>query len=209
MCFELVELYLGNSLFLLKACLCNDGINAENQQGSRWFSHRLFRETYSHPRKYLHFIWFACVSIYIFTCVWALRCPNGGGHGVYALLLPRVYLQTVTLMQCNDYFYSRYFSIPFTLSGMTPHWPTDYLCGCCHTWLLQFSSLSTITPSEPSLFYYCAFICFSLYHSKSLLNFYTLHFYFVCFFLCISTVIISSSLPSINHYTCIPLPYLI
>lgn len=109
----------------------------------------------------------------------ALRCPNGRGHGVRALLLPRVYLQTVTLMQCNDYFYSRYFGSPFTLSGMTPHWPTDYLCGCCHTWLLQLSSLSTITPSEPSRFYYWTFICFSLYHSKSLPILQRLHFYFV------------------------------
>lgn len=33
--FELVELYLENSLFLLKACLCNDRVNAQNQQGSR------------------------------------------------------------------------------------------------------------------------------------------------------------------------------
>lgn len=47
-------------------------------------------------------------------------------------------------MQCNDYFYSRYFGSPFALSGMTPHWPTDYLCGCCHTWLLQRFSHSTI-----------------------------------------------------------------
>lgn len=45
-------------------------------------------------------------------------------------------------MQCNDYFYSRYFGSLFALSGMTPYWPTDYLCGCCHTWLLQLPSLS-------------------------------------------------------------------
>lgn len=82
-------------------------------------------------------------------------------------------------MQCNDYFYSRYFGSPFTLSGMTPHWPTDYLCGCCHTWLLQLGSLSTITPSESSLFYYWTFICFSLYHCKSLPIFQRLNFYFL------------------------------
>lgn len=35
MCFELVELYLENGLFLLKACLRNGGINAQKQQGSR------------------------------------------------------------------------------------------------------------------------------------------------------------------------------
>lgn len=79
----------------------------------------------------------------------ALRCPDGGGHDDCALLLPRVYLQTVTLMQCNDYFYFRYFGSLFPLSGMAPYWPTDYLCGCCHTWLLQLSSLSTVTPWEP------------------------------------------------------------
>lgn len=91
---------------------------------------------------------FARVCIYIFTymCVKVRVCPDGGGHSERALLLPWVYLQTVTLMQCNDYFYSRYFGSLFALSGMTPHWPTDYLCGCCHTWLLQLPSLSTITP---------------------------------------------------------------
>lgn len=34
MCFEKVELYLGNSLFLLKARFCSDNINAQNWQGS-------------------------------------------------------------------------------------------------------------------------------------------------------------------------------
>lgn len=124
----------------------------QNQQGSRWFSHRLCRETHSRPQEYLHFILFACTRIYIFTYVKVCKHPDGGGHSERALLLPRVYLQTVTLMQCNDYFYSRYFGSPFALSGMTPHWHTDYLCDCCHTWLLQLSSLSTITPSEPSPF---------------------------------------------------------
>lgn len=33
MCFELVELYSENSLFLLKACLCNDRINASESAG--------------------------------------------------------------------------------------------------------------------------------------------------------------------------------
>lgn len=55
----------------------------------------------------------------------ALRCPDGGVHDKCALLLPRVYLQTATLMQCNDYFYFRYFGSLFPLSGMAPHWPTD------------------------------------------------------------------------------------
>lgn len=155
MCFGLAELYLENSLFLLKACFSNDGINAQNQQGSWWFSHRPCTETYS--RIYLH----AC----IFTCASALRCLNGGVHGVHGLLLPRVYLQTVTLMQCNDYFYSRYFGSPFALSGMTPHRPTDYLCSCCHTWLLRLASVSTITLSELSHFYYSTIIWSSLLHS--------------------------------------------
>lgn len=113
---------------------------------------------------YLH----ACVFTYFtYVCVKVCKCPDDEGHSERALLLPRVYLQTVTLMQCNDYFYSGYFGSPFALSGMTPHWPTDYLCGCCHTWLLQLSSLSTTAPSEPLPFYYCTFICSFLYTSSS------------------------------------------
>lgn len=61
MCFELVELYLENSLFSVKARLCNDGINAQNQQGSR---RRSGRETQSHPREYLHFI-SICMRLYL------------------------------------------------------------------------------------------------------------------------------------------------
>lgn len=141
------------------------------------------------------------VFLFTYSHVCALRCPNGGGHGVHALLLPRVYLQTVTLMQCNDYFYSRYFGSPFTLSGMTPHWPTDYLCGCCHTWLLQLSPLSRplhcqnlpsciTAPSSVS-----RSITENLYPSSKC---YT----FILFgiFLCFTTFIISSSPLSISHY---------
>lgn len=95
-------------------------------------------------RKYLHL---CHLHELVFRYSRALRCPDSGGHSEGTLLLPRVYLQTVTLMQCNDYFYSRYFGSPFALSGMTPYWPTDYLCGCCHTWLLQLSSLFTIITS--------------------------------------------------------------
>lgn len=54
MCFELVELDLENSLFLLKTS--NDRINARNQQGSRSFPQGLRRETHSRPQEYLHFI---------------------------------------------------------------------------------------------------------------------------------------------------------
>lgn len=101
----------------------------------------------------------------IFACVYfeyshlVLRCPNSSGRCERSLLPPRVYLQTATLMRCNDYFYSRYFGSPLALSRMTPYWPADYLCGCCHTWLLQIYSLSNDTPSEPALFYCCTLIC--------------------------------------------------
>lgn len=117
-------------------------------------------------------------TYFTYVCVKVCKCPDDGGHSECALLLPRVYLQTVTLMQCNDYFYSGYFGSPFALSGMTPHWPTDYLCGCCHTWLLQLSSLSlsTITPSEPSPFYYHTFICSFLRPSSTLNSGLHLHF---------------------------------
>lgn len=204
MCFELVELYLEDSLFLLKACLCNDGENAQNQQGRRWFSH-----CSSTHIKYLHFVSFVCV-FYIFTCIKVCKCPDGGGHGERALLLPRVYLQTVTLMQCNDYFYSRYFGSPFTLSGMTPHWPTDYLCGCCHTWLLQLSSRSTAAPSKPSpllLLHLHLFVPLSVCLYNCLNP--TVGYAFILFglFLCYNTFIISSSLPSLNHYTFTPPPF--
>lgn len=138
MCFELVELYLENSLSLLKARHCNHQINAQNQLGSCWVLHHSCKEMYSHPQEYLHVI-LICMSVYLYIHVCALRRPDGRGHNERALLLPRVYLETVTLMQCNDYFYFRYFGSLFPLSGMAPHWPTDYLCGCCHTWLLQLS----------------------------------------------------------------------
>lgn len=215
MCFELAELYLENSLFLVKACLCNDRINAQNQQGSRWFSHCLGRERRSHiVRNICISFQFACVCIYMFTyvCVKVRKCPDGAGHSERALLLPRVYLQTVTLIQCNDYFYSRYFGSLLALSWMAPHWPTDYLCGC--TWLLQLSSLSTITPWEPSPFYYYTFICSSLSRSLSLNHHSTLSYTFIFFsvFLCYTFFIISwslSSSPLLNHYTFTPLLFLI
>lgn len=89
---------------------------------------------------YLH------TSVFTNSHACALRCPDGGGHSERTLLLPRVYLPTVTLMQCNDYFYSRYFGSPLALSGMTPHWPADYLCGCCHTWLLQALHALALSP---------------------------------------------------------------
>lgn len=78
------------------------------------------------------------LNVFTYPLVHALRCPGGAGHR-RALLQLRVYLQTVTLMQRNDYFYSRHLGGPFPLSGMAPHRPTDYLRGCCHTWLLQLS----------------------------------------------------------------------
>lgn len=142
--FELVELYLENSLFLLKAQLCNGGINAHNQQGSRRYSHRrAWRERRS---RILGNICILFPFLFTYSRAFALKvcakCPGGPGCGECALLLPRVYLQTVTLMQCNDYFYSRYLGSLFAPSGMAPHWPTDYLCGCRHTWRLQPSSLS-------------------------------------------------------------------
>lgn len=149
---------------------------------------------FSHPLEHLHFILICmCAYLHIYTCVYVcVRCPDGGAHSKCALLLPRVYLQTVTLMQRNDYFYSRYFGSPFPLSGMAPHWPTDYLCGCCHTWLLQLTSLSTIAPWEPSSFIttssplsvnlqLCATPSFSLF---------ALHLYH----------------PLLSHYTFTPLP---
>lgn len=148
MCFELVELYLENSLFL--ASVMTGRMHRISRGVTNDFSRHLCEET--HPRKFLHLILFARVCLHIHMCVCVKVCPDGGGPNERALLLPRVYLPTVTLMQCNDYFYSRYFGSPFTLSGMTPHWPTDYLCDCCHTWLLQLSSLSTITPSASPLF---------------------------------------------------------
>ena len=77
--------------------------------------------------------------------VCAFRCTC---HLEHALLLPRVYLQTVTLMQCNDYFYFRYFGSLFALNRMTPHWSTDYLCGCCHTWFIQLSPLFKMITSS-------------------------------------------------------------
>lgn len=78
------------------------------------------------------------LNVFTYTLACALRCPGSTGHQ-RALLQLRVYLQTVTLMQRNDYFYSRHLGGPFPLSGMAPHRPTDYLRGCCHTWLLQLS----------------------------------------------------------------------
>lgn len=78
------------------------------------------------------------LNVFTYPLARALRCPGGTGHR-RALLQLRVYLQTVTLMQRNDYFYSRHLGGPFPLSGMAPHRPTDYLRGCCHTWLLQLS----------------------------------------------------------------------
>lgn len=78
------------------------------------------------------------LNVFTYPLTRALRCPGGAGHR-RALLQLRVYLQTVTLMQRNDYFYSRHLGGPFPLSGMAPHRPTDYLRGCCHTWLLQLS----------------------------------------------------------------------
>lgn len=87
----------------------------------------------------MHFI-LICIGVYLHigVCVCVSRRRGRGGC---ALLLPRVYLQSVTLMQRNDYFYFRYFACLFPLSGMAPHWPTDYLCGCRHTCLLSPSSL--------------------------------------------------------------------
>lgn len=190
-------------------------------RGVAGFPHRSFRGTRSHPREYLHFILIccACVFTYWHTCALKVRnCPDGGGHGERALLLPRVYLQTVTLMQCNDYFYSRYFGSPFALSGMTPHRPTDYLCGCCHTWLLQLPTLSTITPWEPSPLLFYTFICLSLFSPLSLKLHSMLGYTFNRFgplslslSLCY-TFIISSSLPHLpllDHYTYTPPPLLI
>lgn len=144
MCCVLLEVYLENSLFLLKAILCNDVMNAKNQQGKSL--------TFTRERIFAR-VW---TSRYVFTCVRARlapweKVPWWWGHSERALPAPRVYLQTVTLMQCNDYFYSRCFDSPFALSGMTPHWPTDYLRGCCHTCLLFLSSLSTFRPPSPFL----------------------------------------------------------
>lgn len=151
--FELVELYLENSLFLLKAQLCNGGINAHNQQGSRRYSHR--RAGRERRSRILGNICILFPFVFTYSRAFALKvcakCPGGPGCGECALLLPRVYLQTVTLMQCNDYFYSRYLGSLFAPSGMAPHWPTDYLCGCRHTWRLQPSSLSLSLPTPMHL----------------------------------------------------------
>lgn len=164
MCFELVELYLENSLFLLKACLCNDRVNAQNQQGSRWFSHRLCGETYLRSLKYLHFMLFACACIYIFmrVCVKVCKCPDGGGHSERALLQPRVYLQTVTLMQCNDYFYSRYFGSRSLWVEWLPIGPLITSVAAATPGSFSSPPLSAITPSALPSFYYYTFICFSL-----------------------------------------------
>lgn len=113
----------------------NDGMNQRGGGKSPSLSGRT-----AHPRKYS--LPFACVSLNISSPIregkgvrvsWRAGGVGGGGHSQRASLPPRVYLQTVTLMQCNDYFYSRYLGGPFTLSGMAPRWPPDYLCGCCHT----------------------------------------------------------------------------
>lgn len=109
-----------------------------------------------------------CVHLYLHIGMCVCELSLCWGHGECALLPPRVYLQTVILKQCNDYFYSRYFSSPFALSGMTPYWPTDYLCGCCHTWLLQLSTLSSIYTFSPSLFYYYTSIISSSFSSVAL-----------------------------------------
>lgn len=71
------------------------------------------------------------------VCVCVCSGFPGGGHGERASLLPGVYLQSVALMQRNDYFYSRYFASLVALSGMVPHWPADYRSVDRHTWLLQ------------------------------------------------------------------------
>lgn len=85
-----------------------------------------------------------CVGVYLHTRV-RTRVSRRRGHDKYALLLLRVYLQSVTLIQRNDYFYFRYFASLFPLSGTAPHWPTDYLCGGRHTWPLSPSSLLCCT----------------------------------------------------------------
>lgn len=126
--------------FVSVETLCNDRVHAQNQQEKHWF-----HLTCAERQTQIFAFSFICMCVFwIFThvCIKVCKRPNGGGHSECALLLPRVYLQTATLMWCNDYFYSRYFGSPFALSRMTPHWPADYLWGCRHTWLLQISSLS-------------------------------------------------------------------
>ncbi len=73
MCFELVELYLENSLFLVKARLCNDRINVQNQQGSRRFFSRRGVVTSSGIFAF-RFNLHAGVFTYSHTCV--LRCVS-------------------------------------------------------------------------------------------------------------------------------------
>lgn len=151
MCFESVELCLENSLLLLKARLGNDGMNVAESAGGLifffFFTPFVQRDDFTSSEVFA-FMLFAFRNSRVRT----LRCPDSRSRGRHALLLHGVYLQTVTLMRCNDYFYSRYFGSQFALSGMTPHWPTDYLCGCCHTWLLQLSTRSTIITSALPLF---------------------------------------------------------
>lgn len=121
------------------------------------------------------------LNVFTYPLARALRCPGGTGHR-RALLQLRVYLQTVTLMQRNDYFYSRHLGGPFPLSGMAPHRPTDYLRGCCHTWLLQLSLCRYTLRSVLFLFphlhpppaYKCLpSLCYTYINSYSPLNYCT------------------------------------
>lgn len=98
---------------------------------------------------YLH-----AAAVCIYTSARVRSGFPAGGHGERASLLPGVYLQSVTLMQRNDYFYSRYFASLVPLSGTAPHWPTDYLGGDRHTWLLQ--------PSSPSALSFRSFASYTL-----------------------------------------------
>lgn len=157
--------------FVSVESLCNDGVYAQNQQGRHWF-HLTCAERQT--RDWVIFAFsFICTCVFwisTYVCIKVCKCPNGGGRSERALLLPRVYLQTATLMWCNDYFYSRYFGSPFALSRMTPHWPADYLWGCRHTWLLQISSLFPTLHLQnlPFLLLHLhLFISLSLYRSFS------------------------------------------
>lgn len=146
-------------MFLFKACLlcCN---SSESAVKTMIFTP--FVQTSCILRSVCIYVICMEVHLDIHMCI-GVQC-----HHEPALLLPRVYLQTVTLMQCNDYFYSRYFGSPLALNGMTPHWSTDYLCGCCHTWLLYFTPLFTIiTSALPLLLAHLLFLpsCLSVYLS--------------------------------------------
>lgn len=85
--------YIWRRVCFLKACLCDDRMNAQKRQGSCRFSLPLWEKDILRSSE-IFALYIICMCVYFhFHMRRAFRCPDGGGHSVHGLLLPRVYLR--------------------------------------------------------------------------------------------------------------------